>query len=246
MHDRSRPPVVVSSTRIGRTDLGEGSAVIEDEALVVVVRGVTEERPFRVALAAIDDVGLEAKQLTIVLRDGTRLVLESASAADLRDDLAVQCRAIPELTRALRAFGSRRGQGSARASGPSEQQRFFAPLLDARRQAVAATSPAVAMAAFDGARLGEALVVALQSFASERHGDNGPARRALEAELVDLVEPLQAALESLKLAAADSDRAMEDLRVWRAWAAELRTTFEVADRVWLALDVALDAAPWHA
>jgi hypothetical protein len=32
----------------------------------------------------------------------------------------------------------------------------------------------------------------------------------------------------------------DDLRLWRAWSAQLSATFETADRVWLALDAALD------
>jgi hypothetical protein len=35
---------------------------------------------------------------------------------------------------------------------------------------------------------------------------------------------------------------VDDLKLWRLWAAQVRMTFEVADRVWMLLDAALDAA----
>ncbi|MDB4873612.1 MAG: hypothetical protein JWM41_58 [Gemmatimonadetes bacterium] len=246
MMDRAHPPFHVTSTRIGRTDLGQGTAVIDDDAIVVVVRAAADERPVRVPLSAIDGITVEGNELTLSLRDGMRLVLGAEAVTELRDELVAHCRAIPELTRALRAFGSRRGHRSDRSTGPGEQQRFFAPLLEARRQAVNATTPDAAMAAFDPPSLDRAIVAALQAFATERYGENAPARRALEAELVDLAEPLQNALEALHRAAEDVGSDTDDLRLWRTWSAQLRATFETADRVWLSLDAALDATPWHA
>jgi hypothetical protein len=246
MLDRARLSFTVTSTRIGRTDLGQGNAVIEDDAIIVVVRAAADERPIRVPLSAIDAVMVDAGEVTLALRDGMRLTLGADTAAELRDELVARCRAIPELTRALRAFGSRRGHRSGRASGPSEQQRFFAPLLAARRDAVNSAVPDAAMAAFDPPALSRAVEQALKAFAVERHGENGPARRALEAELIDLTEPLQNALETLHRAAEEIGGATDDLRLWRAWSAQLRATFETADRVWMSLDAALDATSWHA
>ena len=34
---------------------------------------------------------------------------------------------------------------------------------------------------------------------------------------------------------------VDDLTRWRAWAAQLTSTFETADRVWLSIDQTLDA-----
>src|SRR6185436_14529558 len=145
--------------------------------------------------------------------------------------------------RALRAFGSRRGHRSTRATATSDQQRFFAPLLAARRNAGVAIEPTVVVEAFSAASLAEALGTALRELALERHGENGPARRALEAELEELVEPLFAALKVLGDAGVRAAESPDDLRLWRSWAGQLRLTFEAADRAWMALDAALDVVP---
>lgn len=184
-------------------------------------------------------------EVQITLRDGTRIALASAGSRQLRDDLFAQCRAIPELTRALRTLGSRRGQ-STRASSPAEQQRFFAPLLLARKTAIAAATPTAVLAAFDAATLSTLYNQTLREFAKERFAEAGPARRALDAELSDLAEPLMDALNELGDAATSASASIDDLRLWRAWAGQLRATFEAADRVWPTLDVALDPGPVRA
>ena len=244
MTDRPRTPLSVTAIRIGRTDLGEGSLIIDDNAVTIVVRSTTDERPVRVALTSVNGVALdETGEVRLSLRDNSHLTLVTPSAAAVRDELLLRCRALPELTRALRAFGSRRGHRSTRASASADQQRFFAPLLAARRSASAAISPPIVLDAFAAVPLSAALEEALSKFAIERHGENGPARRALEAELGELIEPLLGAIQVLGEASARAAELPDDLRLWRAWAGQLRVTFEVADRAWLALDVALDASP---
>ncbi len=241
MIDRAPASFTVSGIRIGRTDLGAGTATIDDDAMLLELRAATDARPVRVPLDTVDGVVLEDATVTLALHDGGRLSLACAAAPDLRDATLVRCQAVPELTRALRAFGSRRGHRH-RDSAPAEQQRFFAPLLAARRTAVTASAPSDALAAFDAARLADATTRVLHAFAADRHGDSGPSRRALEAELVDAAEPLGDALDTLGLVAADAAADVDDLHRWRAWARQLKATFEVADRVWLALDRTLDSA----
>ena len=141
---------------------------------------------------------------------------------------------LPELTHALRAFGSRRGHRSTRATAASDQQRFFAPLLEARRHAVTAGTPAAAIAAFDADALAAAFEAQLREFAAERYGDIAPARRALDAELIDLSEPLQAALDALRDAAREAAASSSTICGCGARGrASFATTFEIADRVWL-------------
>ena len=50
-------------------------------------------------------------------------------------------------------------------------------------------------------------------------------------ELIDLSEPLRAALDALRNAAREAAASPDDLRLWRMWARQLATTFETADRV---------------
>jgi hypothetical protein len=243
MIDRARGPVSVTATRVGRKNFGAATAAIDDEALTIVPQAADEEAQLRVRLANIDGVSSSAGELIIALRDGTRLALSCDAHLELHDDLLVRCRALPELTRTLRGFGSRRGSRGVRDSAHRDQQRFFAPLLDARRKAWGTREPAATIAAFDAVSLAEGFDAILVSFATERHGDNAPARRALTAELIDLSEPLREALDALKESAGEATAATDDLKLWRAWAMRLRATFETADRVWLTLDAALDASP---
>jgi hypothetical protein len=250
MSERARGSIEITALRIEKTDVGAATAVIDAELLTLVVRSRAgqEERPLRLKLAAIDSAQLSGDRLALALRNGTHVSIASPEAAALRDDIFARCRALPEMTRTLRAFGSRRGRSSVRETEAAEQRRFFSGLMDARRTVgaetleTAAASAMSAIAAFDAAALIRALDETLHAFAVERHGDNGPARRALEAELVDLSEPLHAALRRLAETAGEAESAPHDLRRWRAWALQLRIVFETADRAWFALDAALDAS----
>lgn len=241
MIDRSREIVELLAVHLAEADLGRGTAMIDAEALTVV-RSDAEDRALRVPFSTIDQVGVQDDELALVLRDGTLMRLATANATRFADHLLAHCCTLPELTRTLRAFGSRRGQRTSRLAGAAEQQRFFAPLVDARRQAVRAGSPFDAVELFEARAIESAVEATLVRFAVERYGENGPARRALEAELTDLTEPLHRALEALGETAANVRTMPGDLRVWREWCGALKMAFEAADRVWLALDAALDAA----
>ena len=236
---RSAASIPLNAVRIGRTDVGAAVATIDDEAMIIVISGDGHDRPLRIRFDVIESIHRAGDDVELTLRDATRVILACANAAALQDQLIGSCRTVPELTRTLRAFGSRRGRQSARDSASTEQQRFFAPLIDARRNALGAT-PAESIASFNGTALLAAYDETLRRFASERYVQPGPARRALEAELEDLAEPMFAALRLLGETGETAATNPDDLRVWRAWSAQLRATFEIADRVWLALDAALD------
>jgi len=243
MTDGSRQSVPVKATRIGGAELRGGTIVLEEDALIIVLPVNAEERPVRVPFAAIDRIGVEGDDVVIALLDGARIeVVADGTPGELCDHLLARCCALPELTRALRAFGSRRRQRDRRGGGAVEQQRFFAPLVESRRSAAKAAVPHEVVAAFDATALAKAFDETLQTFATARFGDFPPARRALEAELVDLAEPLREALRMLEEAGTVARGAPRDLHAFRQWYARLRDTFEAADRAWLALDVALDSA----
>lgn len=225
--------------RIGRTDVGEAMLTVDDDALVIVVRADREERALRVPVASIDKLSAGESEISLLLHDGTAIRLDSAP--HLRDEIVAHCQSVPELTRTLRSLGSRRGRRVAEAElerVTADQRRFFTPLLDARRAAMHAQG-VVAIAAFDATALVRALGETLRAFAAARHADPGPARRALEAELEDLTEPLTLAFDALARVASEATKAPDDLRLWRAWSVQLRATFETADRVWIALDAVL-------
>ena len=244
MIDRAAGPRFVVVARVGRTELGETSVTVDEDSLHIAGADGGAERAVRVSLASIDSVTGEEREIVVRLRDGTNVAFSSTAVVDLRTEILARCRVLPELTHALRAFGSRRGHRSVRATAALDQRHFFAPLLEARRRAVAATTPSVAMAAFDADALATSVEEQLRGFAKERYGAHAPAQRALEAELIDLSEPLQLAFDALRDAARDASASADDLKLWRAWARQLAATFEIADRVWLSLDTALDASPW--
>jgi hypothetical protein len=243
MPDRSHSPVTVAAARIGRTALGAATVVIEDDALSISVHEVPGERPLRIDLSMIEAISIAGNEITLPLRSGTRLSFECESADDMRTAILDVCRSVPELTGALRTFGSRRGNRSVRPSAAEEQRRFFAPMLRARREAGDALTPQATIASFDVIALAESTHRALKAFAEQRFVEPGPARRALEAELLDANEVLDACYERLRDAAADAAAAVDELQRWRAWSATLRTTFEAADRVWLVVDAVLEATP---
>ena len=147
---------------------------------------------------------------------------------------------LPELTLSLRSFGSRGRNSRDGALVSEEQERFFAPLLHARRQAAGATTRVAVVAAFDAPRLLVLLDAMLRAFASERCGNRDAARRAFEAELFEIAEPLRTALQGLDARAREvAGHGEASGHGWTAWIAQLRTTFRVADDSWPALRSAL-------
>ncbi len=139
----------------------------------------------------------------------------------------------PEVTRALRAFGARRGRPG------SDHDRFFAPLLDPLRRArdhVARGTgrPWDAAALVDAAAVERDARAALDALAAAHGGPQPADRRALAAELEELAAPLFAALAALGERAAALAAAGDAERpgAWRAWAAALAAAFAAADGVW--------------
>src|SRR5262249_4817163 len=181
MTDRTLTPVAVTAVRVGRKNLGGGRVVLDEDSINVLVRSATEEHPVRIGFESVDSAAVNGEEVVLALRDGSRLTFVSTGAAYFASAVLTRCRALPELTRTLRAFGSRRHGRSRRDSSPDDQRRFFAPLLEARRFARNAAVPADVITAFDGIALSQALTTSLREFAAERHAEQGPARRALEA-----------------------------------------------------------------
>jgi hypothetical protein len=243
MIDRPHESLPVSAIRLERDEFGAATAAVDDDVLMLVEDGAADARSLRIRLASIDVIRVSGDALELTFGDGARMAIVSPQRDVLAAQLLGRMRALPELTRTLRAFGSRRRGSDARPTYAAEQRRFFAPLLEARRRALGADAEDV-IAAFDAATLAKAFSRILEQFAAERYAAAGPARRALSAELEDAAEPLFAALESLSGIAAAASRSVDDLRAWRAWTAELRAAYEAADRVWVALGPALDAPVW--
>lgn len=152
---------------------------------------------------------------------------------------------LPELMLSLRSFGSRRGTVNESAALSEEQDRFFAPLLDSRRRAAQAASRGQVVAAFEARRLTALIDATLRAFATERFATRVAARRAFEAELFELVEPLREALQLLRglAEATPAPSATTADEPWILWVEQLRIVFRVADSSWPPLRDALAASP---
>ena len=244
MSERSRKPVRASGVRAAGVEFGPVTVVLEDEAITVLPEA-SEANAIRLTLSHVEAVSVASGRLEIVLRDGRIASIACDDAESLRDELLARCRDLPELTRTLRAFGSRRRQHGTRDSAAAEQQQFFAPLLAARVEAMRGNSFASSVGAFDARRLGADFHRILRALVATRYPEAGASRRALEAELTDLTEPLDVALVALGEAARELQRDADDLRRWHIWSERLIAAFETADRVWMTLDAALDAPVWQ-
>lgn len=146
---------------------------------------------------------------------------------------------LPELARALRALGS------SRRSGGERQSHFFLALLEARRRAGQAESAKERLEAFDAAELGRALDRAIERLLGDWPDKRPSVRRALRAELGERVAPYSTALAALSERGREAMVAQEPVRLeaWRAWTVQLSTTFQAADRAWIALMSVADSVP---
>jgi hypothetical protein len=135
---------------------------------------------------------------------------------------------IPELARAHRLLGSRRG-GSVDA-----QARFLAPLLQARKRLEEATDLELRIAAIDARALRDRISASLQAIAKEAYPTSNPDRRGLEAELEDVMAPLFAELDAMESAATHFRAAPEAIRfiAWRRWVYTVENAFAYADTRW--------------
>lgn len=138
---------------------------------------------------------------------------------------------LPELTRALRALGS------ARRNAGALQSLFFRPLLDARRKAADARTPAARLRAFDAAELEAGLDRYVARIVAEWPDPRDSARRAIRAQIAERIREYQDALARLGEDAAAVAAASDDgqLAAWRQWTVQLHATFQSADRSWLAI-----------
>jgi len=229
-----RIPLTVHALYRGAELSGEGWAELGERDLTVAVIDLgAGSRRGRVAVAydAVDGARLDDAQLTLFLRSGD--LLELARSPDLphvADALTRRACAFPELTLRLRALGS------GRANPGSDHDRFFGPLLAARRTAAGQRNPLDHVATFDAVTLAAALDRTLADFAAERFPRSAADRRALEAELDEMAEGLVTSFGALGAAARDVLAGADDVRFarWRAWAAAVQRVFDEADRAWIA------------
>lgn len=227
---------------VGQRELdGLASLAVHAEGLIIVPldSGLQAGVPIRIAFAFIDGVEVPSPMedaRVILLRSGERIAAQGdVRIAGLAQAIVDRGRVVPELTRALRTLGGRRGGAG--------QDAFFKPLLDARR--AAAAGGIAALDAFDAVQLRYAVEAQLARLAAAHAPSRAAAQRALEACLRDAAEPLLDALPQLAAAAqrARDAGAASALHAWREWADTLRRVFERADAAWIAVRATIDAMP---
>ena len=194
-----------------------------------------------VEMSKLEGASYRDSRLTFFLRGGDTVRADGTArlAAVAREIAAHVCR-LPELTRPLRSLGSRKGRLGV------DHDRFFAPLLAARRRGERAADRRARLRAFDGAGMSASLQSSIADFAKARFPRRAPDRRALEAELLELAGPLLTALEALDVYAnrAGEDASEETAFIrWRSWCGAVQEVFDHADRCWIAFGPVLGEAP---
>ncbi|GAC1513924.1 MAG: hypothetical protein NVS1B4_00390 [Gemmatimonadaceae bacterium] len=145
-----------------------------------------------------------------------------------RDDGASIAEAFPEMTRGLRYFGSLRGKAG------EDQDRFFAPLLAARREVERAADTGAKLRAFDAVALRATWTRWVRETAAVRCPRGDAESRALAVHLADEIAPLLTRVTRVaELAAAARGASAENRqRAWREWTEAVGAAFSEADGAW--------------
>lgn len=227
----------LAKATLGGRKLGPATALVDEDLLrVLLVDPGSGEKAIQVRYDQIVGVGLGDGSVVITCRDGRDFVASTEDAATFRQSVLAACRSLPEVTRALRALGSRRGVGGTRRNPGDREGRFFLPFISARRASMDARDGKAVISAFDPRELARSLNATITVFAREGAAGHPARQRALEAELSDGIEQLEFALERLQELADEAARNVDDLGRWRAWADGVQQVFEAADKAWVVIE----------
>ncbi len=199
---------------------------LDDATLVLAWQS---EKAWRVPLDRIDGVALHDARLSIYTSVGDVLEVSGDDRVrTLSAQLLARACAMPELTRGLRSFGSLRGSPGA------AHDKWFGPLLTARRAVHGVTDALRQVALVDAGALGVAMTNAMAELAAVKAPGDAATQRAIEAVLEEESTELFAALARLALAADVLTGSALDTRLadWRRWVDALRAVFAAADEAW--------------
>jgi hypothetical protein len=230
------PGAMVRVTGIVRgVDIDQTARVkLEQDSLVL--EWADAASPWELAHEGLDGIVCSDSLVTLYLHGGDLLELRGADEIrTLAVDLTRTLHGMPEITRGLRSLGSLRG------SPGTAHDRWFAPLLQARRAVVNQSDPIGHVKAFDAATLRAELERAVEEIAVV-NAPEGAHRRALEAALEEEVEPVLAAIATLGELGSNVLNSPPDSRLheWRKWVDQLRTVFAIADERWPACAAVLN------
>jgi hypothetical protein len=207
---------------------------VEDDALLIAWQDAT---PWRLGFDGIDGFAAGAAgssrdaSLMLYLRDHDILELTGDDELRLLGTRLLDraCR-MPELTRGLRGLGAVRTDRALQAM----HDRWFGPLLSARRVVQSVTDPVRQVELLDGAKLTDAMTRVISEMATTTSPTDPAEQRALEAALEDEAEPLLSALRAMTIAGelvrvGDADTHLAD---WRAWVETAKACYAAADEGW--------------
>lgn len=233
--DYARPAAPDAGTRltvrvegtIGGQRIDRGAEVeMADDALVVAWH---QAAPWRVSLDGIDGVDFKARECTLYLANGGSLVLTGSEAVRaLAAEISERTCTIPELTRGLKTFGSRRGAPGA------AHDAWFTPLLSARRAVEGECNIDRQLAVLDASRIAQSMHDAMTQIAVIAAPGDAATQRAVEAAIEEEAEGMFAMLEQLSAAAARLAQAPAETRIadWRRWVRVLGDVYSAADEAW--------------
>jgi len=210
----------------GREIDAQAALELDEHTIVIHWAAAT---PWRLAFDGLDGIAAGATQLTLYLTTGDVLELHGDEALrGLTTQLLDRACTMPEITRGLRALGSRRG-----ALGNAHDA-WFAPFLAARRSVVGISDPLRQVALVDSAHLAGAMRRTIAQLAAVHSPTEPAAQRAIEAVLEEAAEPVFVAIARLELAADALRGSALDTRLadWRRWVEAMRGVFVAADRGW--------------
>jgi hypothetical protein len=234
---REHANFVLTAVTISGSQVGAGTALVDEDVLrILLLDSRSGEKTLQLRYDTIIGVAMGDGSVVIICRDGKVIAVTTNEASAFRLRVLAACRALPEVTRALRALGSRRGARGTRRNPSDKESRFFAPLITARRASMETRDAGGVIAAFGAKRLASELAATILDFAAELGSGHPARRRALEAELSDAADQLSAALNDLERLAALAVSDVDDLGRWREWAASVQSVFEAADRAWMSIE----------
>jgi hypothetical protein len=209
------------------------SATIDQDSLVLAWEQST---PWRLALTGIEGIGGGHASLTVYLIGND--VLELSGDDQLRVlglQLLARACVMPELTRGLKALGSSRGT-------PTEaHDRWFSPLLAARRSVEGVSDPVRQVALLDPRLLTAALVRAIAEIAAVKAPGDVAEQRAIEAALEEEADTVFTAIDMMAMAGDVVLGGALDTRIadWRQWVDMVRAVYAAADEAWASMSVEL-------
>jgi hypothetical protein len=210
----------------GREIDTSAAVTVDQDTLVLAWQGAT---PWRLSLSGIDGISGGASSLTVYLVSND--VLELSGDDELRAlglQLLDRACAMPELTRGLKSLGSARGTPAA------AHDRWFAPLLAARRSVEGVSDPARQVMLLDAAQLTKEIERAIAEIAAAQAPGDAAEQRAVEAALEEEAEGVFTAITLMGLAGDALRGGALDTRIadWRRWVDTVRAVFAAADEAW--------------